>query len=234
MDANELVENPLSAAPAHFGVSMIAARRLMKRDGGTRIFFVRHGDTIDEETKKVYKGSIDIPLSDRGRQRIARASEFLSRFKMDFIYTSALSRCIESGKIIAEKQGVSIETESALNELGFGLWEGMSFDEIRERYPREIELWLKDFETHTPPQGEPMRDAQQRSVAKFKEIADKHRGQNIVIVCHAGILRLIICSILDLKLSGMFRISQDYGCIDMVRVYKDNIAVVELLNFTQY
>jgi alpha-ribazole phosphatase len=208
---------------------------VMKRDGGaTRIFFVRHGDTIDEETKKVYKGSIDIPLSDKGRQRIARASEFLSRFKMDYIYTSTLSRCIESGKIIAEKQGLPIETASALDELGFGLWEGMSFDEIKEQYPKELKLWLSDLENHTPPQGEPMRDAQRRSVAKFKEIIDKHRGRNIAIVCHAGILRLIICSILDLKLSDMFRIGQNYGCIDMVDVYADNLAVIELLNFTQY
>jgi alpha-ribazole phosphatase len=206
----------------------------MKRDGATRVFFVRHGDTIDEETKKVYKGAIDIPLSDKGRQRIARASEFLSRFKLDFIYTSALSRCIESGKIIAEKQDAPVEIASALNELGFGLWEGLSFEEIREKYPNELDLWLQDLENHTPPEGEPMRNAQRRGVAKFNEIAERHGGQNVAIVSHAGILRLIICSILDLKLQGMFRIGQDYGCIDMVRIHKDGIAVVELLNFTQY
>jgi alpha-ribazole phosphatase len=206
----------------------------MKSNGATRVFFVRHGDTIDEETKKVYKGAIDIPLSDRGRQRIARASEFLSRFKLDFIYTSALSRCIESGKIIAEKQDAPVEIASALNELGFGLWEGLSFEEIREKYPNELDLWLQDLENHTPPEGEPMRNAQRRGVAKFNEIAERHGGQNVAIVSHAGILRLIICSILDLKLQGMFRIGQDYGCIDMVRIHKDGIAVVELLNFTQY
>ena len=206
----------------------------MKRDGATRVFFVRHGDTIDEETKKVYKGTIDIPLSDKGRQRIARASEFLSRFKIDFIYTSALSRCIESAKIVAEKQDAPVEIASALNELGFGLWEGLSFEEIRERYPKELNLWLQDLENHTPPEGEPMRDAQRRGVAKFNEIAERHGGQNVAIVSHAGVLRLIICSILDLKLQDMFRIGQDYGCIDMVRVHKDGIAVVELLNFTQY
>ena len=206
----------------------------MKSNGATRVFFVRHGDTIDEETKKVYKGAIDIPLSDKGRQRIARASEFLSRFKIDFIYTSALSRCIESGKIIAEKQDAPVEIASALNELGFGLWEGLSFEEIREKYPNELNLWLQDLENHTPPEGEPMRNAQRRGVAKFNEIAERHGGQNVAIVSHAGILRLIICSILDLKLQGMFRIGQDYGCIDMVRIHKDGIAVVELLNFTQY
>ena len=209
-------------------------KETMNKVGATRIFFVRHGDTIDEETKKVYKGTIDIPLSDKGRQRLARAAEFLSRFKIDFIYTSALSRCIESGRIIAEKQDAAFEIAPDFNELGFGLWEGLSFEEIRERYATELNLWLHDLESHTPPKGEPMRDAQRRAVNKFNEIAEKHRGQNVAIVSHAGVLRLIICSILDVKLQGMFRMGQDYGCIDMVRVHRDGIAVLELLNFTQY
>jgi alpha-ribazole phosphatase len=206
----------------------------MNKSKATRIFLIRHGDTIDEETKKVYKGSIDIPLSDKGRQRIAKASEFLSRFKIDFIYTSALSRCIESGTIIAEKHGLQVKTSPALNELHFGLWEGLSFDEIRERYPRELDLWLGDLESHTPPQGEPIRDAQKRGVIKFNEIVGTHREKNVAIVAHAGILRLIVCSILDLKLSMMFKISKDYGSIDMVDVYENNMAVIKLLNFTQY
>jgi alpha-ribazole phosphatase len=206
----------------------------MNKSKATRVFLVRHGDTIDEETKKVYKGSIDIPLSDKGRQRIARASEFLSRYKIDFIYTSALSRCIESGTIIAEKHALQAKTISAFNELHFGLWEGLSFDEIREKYPTELDLWLGDIETHTPPQGEPIRDAQKRGVIKFNELVGTHREKNIAIVAHAGILRLIVCSILDLRLSMMFRISKDYGSIDVVDVYENDMAVIKLLNFTQY
>lgn len=206
----------------------------MDRSKFTRIFLIRHGDTIDEESKKVYKGSIDIPLSEKGIVRIRRVSQFLSRFKIDYIYTSTLSRSIDTGRIIAEQQGLPIEATSAFNEIHFGVWEGLSFDEIRVKYPKELELWLKDIETYPPPDGEQIRDAQSRAVRKFYEIIDKHKEQTIGIVSHSGILRLIISSILDLRMSMLFKISQDYGCIDMIDVYEDNIVVIKLLNFTLY
>jgi broad specificity phosphatase PhoE len=58
----------------------------------TRFFLIRHGDTIDEETKKVYKGSIDIPLSAKGIARMEKIAHFMSRYKLDALYTSGLSR----------------------------------------------------------------------------------------------------------------------------------------------
>jgi alpha-ribazole phosphatase len=206
----------------------------LNRNNRTRLFLVRHGDTIDEETKKVFKGTSDIPLSDKGREKLQRASQFLTRFKFDHIYTSALSRCIESGKIIAGPHGLGTEVAAAFNEIHFGIWEGRSFEEIDEENPTEFRRWVKNPDIHTPPQGEPLIDAQQRSVGIFNEMINRHRGQNIAIVSHAGVLRLILASILDMKLSAIFRIGQDYGCINIIDVYNDDITVIKLLNFTLY
>ncbi|MCX5813362.1 MAG: histidine phosphatase family protein [Proteobacteria bacterium] len=206
----------------------------MNRTNRTRLFLIRHGDTIDEETKKVFKGTSDIPLSEKGRTKLQKASQFLTRYNFDHIYTSALSRCIESGKIIAEPHNLDTEIAEAFNEIHFGIWEGRSFEEIDEENPTEFRRWVKNPDIHTPPQGEPLIDAQQRSVAIFHEMINRHRGQNTVIVTHAGILRLILASILDMKISAIFRIGQDYGCINIIDIYKDDIAVIKLLNFTMY
>jgi alpha-ribazole phosphatase len=206
----------------------------LNKDNYTRLFLIRHGDTIDEETKKVFKGTIDIPLSEKGRERLKRASQFLTRFNLDCVYTSALSRCIESGKIIAEPHNIETEIAGAFNEVHFGAWEGKSFDEIDEENPTEFRQWLKNPDIHTPPQGESLIDAQKRSVNIFNEIVSRHTGQNIAIVAHAGILRLILASILGMELSSIFRISQDYGCINIIDIYMDDITVVKLLNFTLY
>lgn len=200
----------------------------------TRLFFLRHGDTVDEETKKVFKGSLDIPLSERGRTRISKAGSFLSRFRLDYIYTSALSRCIESGAIIAEPHGLGTTASAGLNELQFGHWEGLSFDEIADRYPEEFRLWLSDPEVHSPPAGETLGQAHQRIMAAFNTIVDAHRGQNLAIVAHGGVLRIILCALLDLKLSLLFRLGQDYGGVSIIDIYGDNNAVVKLLNFTFY
>ena len=200
----------------------------------TRLFLVRHGDTLDEETKKVFKGSLDIPLSERGRARIEKAGAFLSRFNLDYIYTSALSRCIESGAIIAKPHGIAIETSDDLNELCFGSWEGLSFDEIDARYPEDFNRWLSDPEVHAPPAGETLRQAQQRVVPAFHAIVERHKGRNLALIAHGGVLRIILCSLLDLKLSFLFRLAQDYGGVSIIDIYEDNNAVVKLLNHTFY
>ena len=110
----------------------------------TKLFLIRHGDTLDEETKRVYKGKIDIPLSGRGIVRMHGAAAFLSAFTLDRSYTSTLSRSIDSGRIIAAAQGIETEAVGAFDEISFGAWEGLSFDEIGERYPGDFSQWLKD------------------------------------------------------------------------------------------
>ena len=200
----------------------------------TRLFFIRHGDTIDEETKKVFKGTLDVPLSERGRSRIEGAAVFLSRFHIDHIYTSALSRCVESGSIIARPRALEIRISAAFNELHFGAWEGLSFNEIAQQYPEQFRLWFSDPEGHTPPEGEPLGDMQKRVLAGFYEIVDRHRGQNIAVVAHGGVVRVIVCALLDIRLSALSRISQDYGGITIIDVYEDNNPVIKLLNFTYY
>ena len=200
----------------------------------TRLFLLRHGDTLDEETKKIYKGTLDIPMSEKGRSRIKRAGTFLSRFHLDHVYTSALSRCVESGAIIATPHDLSIKVLKGLNEIHFGSWEGLSFEEIARMYPNDFRDWLTDPEIHSPPGGETLRDAAKRINTVINQIISDHHGQNVAVVAHAGILRIILCSVLDIRLSLLFRLGQDYGGISIIDIYDDDIATVKLLNFTFY
>jgi alpha-ribazole phosphatase len=200
----------------------------------TRLFLIRHGNTADEETKKVYKGKIDIPLSRAGVTRMHGAAAFLSTYTLNRVYTSTLSRSMDSGRIVAEGRGLDIEPDPAFDEVGFGVWEGLSFDEIRERYPEDLSRWLRDPASYPPPQGESFGDARARSMARLKEILAAERASNIGIVAHAGILRIMIFSLLAMRLTRLFRLGQGYGCINIVDVYEDGNVVLDLLNFTQY
>jgi broad specificity phosphatase PhoE len=200
----------------------------------TRLFLVRHGNTIDEESKKIYKGRLDVPLSRAGLERMERAGAFLASFKIDRVYTSTLSRSTDSGHAVARALGLDIEIEPAFDEVDFGLWEGLSFLEIRERYPRELDLWIQNPGTHPPPQGESFRHARKRSMERLRQIVDGSRDNTIAIVAHAGILRIMIFSLLGLRLTRLFRLGQDYGCINIVDVHDDGVASLNLLNFTYY
>ncbi len=201
----------------------------------TRLLLVRHGNTADEETGRVYKGSLDIPLSDKGRERMRRAAAFLSSFTIDKVYTSTLSRSVESGRIVGAPHGLDIETAPELNEVHFGDWEGLNFEQIRQRYRREQELWLEDPGNHPPPGGESFHDAQARGMGRLRAIIDGHRGRTVAVVAHGGMLRIMIFSLLDLKLKQLFRFAQDYGAINIVDLYDGDIhPILSLLNYTQY
>jgi len=200
----------------------------------TRLFLIRHGNTVDEESKKVYKGRLDIPLSRTGVERMERAGGFLASFKIDRVYTSSLSRSIESGRIVARALSLDVQIDPAFDEVDFGLWEGLSFLEIRERYPKELGLWMEDPGAHPPPQGESFRHARKRSMEGLRRIVKDSRESTIAIVAHAGILRSMIFSLLNLRLARLFRLGQDYGCINIVDIYDDGAASLNLLNFTYY
>jgi len=200
----------------------------------TRLFLIRHGNTIDEESKKIYKGRLDVPLSRAGEERMERAGAYLASFKINRVYTSTLSRSIDSGHAVARALGLGIEIEPAFDEVAFGVWEGLSFLEIRERYPKELDLWIRDPGTYPPPQGESFRHARKRSMARLRRIVDESQDNTIAIVAHAGILRIMMFALLNLRLTRLFRLGQDYGCINIVDVYDDGAASLNLLNFTYY
>lgn len=200
----------------------------------TRVFLVRHGETTDEETGRVFKGVTDIPLSLKGLSRMRKAGEYLSGFKLDAVYTSALSRCITSGTFIASQQGQEVKVEPQLNEIHFGAWEGQTFEQIKKAYPSELKAWLADLENESPPNGELLADAQKRVVGAFERIVSKHNGGCCAIVAHAGTLRLILCHLLELKLANMFKFAQDYGCINIIDFHKNMNPVISLINFSMY
>ncbi|OPY73715.1 MAG: Phosphoserine phosphatase 1 [Syntrophorhabdus sp. PtaU1.Bin002] len=204
----------------------------MDKQSITRIVLVRHGETTDEDTKKIYKGTLDIPLSAKGIVRLKRVASHLALHNLDCIYTSVLSRAVESGRIIAGPHNLDIISDSSLNELHFGRWQGLSFNEIAEKYPDNLSLWLQDPENHPPLGGEPLLQAQKRIMGKFREIVDRHKGGNVGIVAHGGALRIIVCTLLSVKLCNMFRVAQDHGCINIVDIYDDSNPVITLLNFT--
>jgi broad specificity phosphatase PhoE len=200
----------------------------------TRLFLIRHAETLDEDSKKIFKGRIDIPLSETGRARMERAAAFLSSFPLDVIYTSSLSRAIESGRIIGRTRGLDTTPVAAFNEIDFGEWEGLSPAEIQERYPEEFSNWYHQPTVFVPPAGESFQHVQQRGMEALRRVIESHKGQSVAVVAHAGILRAMIFGLLDIELANIFRIVQGYGCINIANIRRNGFVAMDLLNFTYY
>ena len=149
--------------------------------------------------------------------------------RLDAIYCSDLSRAVKSAEIIAEPYGLMPVKIPALRERSFGVWEGMTFSEIKEKFPGEFEAWADNPVAHSPVGGESTLEVKDRVVKALNDILNRHTGENVAVVAHGGVNRILICDILGASLENIFRIEQDYGAVNVIEFW-DRYPVVKLLN----
>ncbi|MGD0884618.1 MAG: histidine phosphatase family protein [Thermodesulfovibrionales bacterium] len=145
------------------------------------------------------------------------------------VYCSDLSRALKSAEIIAEPHGVKTVAVEDLRERNFGIWEGMTFTEIRDRYPEEFQSWADNPLKFSPMGGESTIEVRDRTVPAVQDIMNKHRGEQIAIVAHGGVNRIVLCHVMGIPLENIFRLEQDHGAVNIIEFW-DRYPVVKLLN----
>ena len=153
----------------------------------TRIIAIRHGET-DWNVATRIQGHTDIPLNDQGRWQAERLAEALADEPLDAVYASDLGRAYETARAFAEPKGLAVGTEIGLRERLFGSFEGMSFDEIEQRWPDQALRWRKRDPAFGPEGGETLSAFYERVVATVRGLALRHAGQSIAVVSHGGVL----------------------------------------------
>lgn len=118
----------------------------------TRFFLVRHGETVWNRERK-YQGQSDIPLTDEGRIQAEKLSERLKNEEIDIIYSSNLKRAVETAEIIAVNHESEVRPTPLMRELNFGVWEGMTFEQVTQSWPQEYEEWRCDPHNQKPLKG---------------------------------------------------------------------------------
>lgn len=199
----------------------------------TKIYLIRHGETEGAETKR-YKGHLDVPLSENGTRQIERLAEYISAevtSELSAIYTSDLSRAVKSAELVASPYGLKPIIMPELRERNFGIWEGMSFDEIKEKHPDEFNAWASNPLEYSPMEGESTIEVRDRAVRALGKILVQgtDRNKTIAIVAHGGINRILLCEFLGIPLENIFRVEQDYGCLNIIEMW-DDYPVVKLIN----
>lgn len=200
----------------------------------TRVNLIRHGETEGAEPKR-YKGHIDVPLSDKGIKQITKLSNYLARNGsenlngLNAVYCSDLGRAVKSAEIIAGPHGLKPVIIKGLRERSFGVWEGMSFDEIKEKYPDTFNAWMEDPLRFSPIEGESTIEVKDRALKAFNEITERHNSDNIAVVAHGGINRVILCEVLGIPLENLFRIEQDFAALNVIEMW--DYPVVKHINY---
>ena len=169
----------------------------------TTLLFIRHGQSM-ANVSGVFAGQLDVSLSELGRKQAEELKEYLlSKYKIDAIYSSDLSRAYETALPIAMALGLSIQKDSALREIDGGKWEGLSQEEIAARYQQDHAVWRNDIGLSRCTGGESMQEVQRRGIAEAARIAKRHPGQTVLLAIHAGFLRAMQCYWQKLPLSEM-------------------------------
>lgn len=177
---------------------------------------VRHGKIELEDEQRRYVGQIDLPLAAEGRKQAENLGRRFEHADLGAIYCSDLVRSLDTAEIIARRARAQVVPRADLREVSMGAWEGLAFREIARRFPMEYKARGEAIATFRVPGGESFADCSGRIVPAFREIAEESE-ENILVVGHAGANRLLLCHLLGMPLQNLFRLGQDYGCLNIIQ-----------------
>lgn len=187
----------------------------------TTLYFVRHGES-ESNLITQFAGSLDMPLTERGREQASLTAEHLARMPIGAVYSSDLSRAFETGRKIAEKRGIPIYATSQLREIYAGRWEGKSYSELESEFPDSYSVWRNQIGLAVCPKGESVADLQQRVSACIAAIVEKHPNDTVCIATHATPIRVMECLWTDTPLKNMHTIPWVSNASVTVAQYDEN------------
>ena len=162
----------------------------------TVIDLLRHGDV---EGGRKYRGQLDDPLSELGWQQLRDATS--GKQDWQHIVTSPLKRCAAFAEELAKAQSLPLQHKPEFQEISFGLWEGKTANELLNTEADEIKEYWNDPINTTPPQGENILNFEKRIITGWINMVTEFRGKHILMISHAGVMRVILCHILDIPLT---------------------------------
>lgn len=163
-----------------------------------RIYWIRHGKTIENQ-KGTYYGVLDVPLTEEGKLSLEK---YKGRWPQDMkVYSSPLSRARESAALLGY---TNLEVDERLGERNMGIWEGLTYEQIREVTPEACTLWEKDWIYYPIPQGESARMQYERVAAFVKDL--EILGQDALVVCHGGTIQMALAYMLFENIEAFWKV----------------------------
>lgn len=198
----------------------------------TKVYLVRHGQTA-WNVGEIFRGRADIPLDETGKREAHLAGEALKDEALSAVYSSPLSRSMETAENIAKFHGLSVIPLDAIIDISYGEWEGSANQEIQEKYPELHALWLNEPNKVQFPGGESLDQVRARTMAALDDLIAKHKDESIVLVAHRVPNKVICCSLLGLDNSHFWRIQQDTASTNLF-THRDGQWIISFLNDTSY
>ncbi|MFH9005190.1 bifunctional RNase H/acid phosphatase [Streptomyces afghaniensis] len=207
-------------------------------DMGAPATFVllRHGETpLTPQKRFSGSGGTDPALSDIGRDQAERAAALLARRgTIQAIVSSPLARTRETAGIVAARLGLDVGVDDGLRETDFGAWEGLTFAEVRERHPDDLNAWLASPDAEPTGGGESFAATATRIAATRDKLVAAYAGRTVLLVTHVTPIKTLVRLALGAPPESLFRMELSAASLSVVAYYADGNASVRLLNDTSH
>lgn len=183
----------------------------------THIGLLQHGAV---EAGDVFCGELDTPLSKQGwkhlKQKFGRGAD-----GWDALVSSPKMQCVEFAEWFAEKHDLSLVRDERLREIYFGAWEGCSPQHVLQAYPEQLAEWWANPAQVTPENGEGFGEFRARVLDAWMELHRAYRGERVLVVTHAGVIRVILAHVLQMPDERLLALNIEPGTLTHLRVLRD-------------
>jgi broad specificity phosphatase PhoE len=196
------------------------------------IFLLRHGETA-WNIEKVFRGQAEVPLTENGRRQAQCVAIYLEEKGIETIYSSPLSRALETARIVGETIGLLPEIDKRITGLNFGKWQGRPYSEIEGEYPRDFLNYKTAPHRFRSPGGETLDQAQKRCMELLEEVGQKHPDGTALIVTHRVICKLMVLGIFGLDSLHFWQLKPDTCSLSELQINPKGF-VLERFNDTHF
>jgi alpha-ribazole phosphatase len=179
----------------------------------TIVDLLRHGEP---QGGRRFRGQTDDPLSESGWRQMWDAVAGAVPWR--HIAASPLQRCSAFARALADKHGLSLSLEPGFKEIRFGVWEGLTPEEIQLWDGENYRRYRDNPETFMPPGAESMAEFVARVARAWESLLVAQQGRHVLLICHAGVIRAVLCRILGITPKNLFRIQIDYASLSRFKI----------------
>ena len=189
---------------------------------GTHLYVVRHGETVWNTEDKM-QGVKDSPLTEKGKEHALLLGRKLKELNAGFsmLYSSDLGRAYETSKLINNEFSLDINRDERLRERNMGIFEGHSWDYVREQYPEEFSCLVSEDDSYMIPGGESRKNYRERVISFMDHVAVTHEGESILAVTHRGFINFFLRIILNIPLNARSGLRINNASLSVFTLYKN-------------
>jgi len=206
---------------------------MLKLDMRTTIYLIRHGECKGNR-EGLFRGRYDFPLNEVGRKQAIWLAEELKDVKFDAVYTSPLSRAMETAEAICRSQGIEPIVEQGFNNINLGVWEGRPKAEVEKEQPKEFKLWQTEPEKLRMEGAETLAQVQKRAVNTLVRITKERMGGGFAVVTHRAVLKPLIAGILGIPAPYFWKLHPETASYSIIEHTPQRGYALSLFNQTKH